>query len=198
MFAAGDEGLSLKELAEITELSKQEIRMMLNEMIMEWKLERRGIQIVQVAKVYQITTLAEHAEYFEKLASAPTRSQLSRAALETLAIIAYRQPITRLEIEEIRGVKTDRTVQLLQRKGLVRETGRGEGPGRPILLGTTKEFLDYFGLNRIEELPAPDSLFNWQEMEQERRELFERLGVDKTNPEDDSEQEDIIQEPAEV
>ncbi|SDZ09102.1 segregation and condensation protein B [Thermoactinomyces sp. DSM 45892] len=179
LFAAGDEGLSVKELSEITELSKQEVQMFVNEMMMEWKLDQRGIQMVQVAKVYQLTTLAEHNKYFEKLASAPTRSQLSRAALETLAIIAYRQPITRLEIEEIRGVKTDRTVQLLQRKGLVRETGRAEGPGRPILLGTTKEFLEYFGLNRLEDLPAPDSLFNWQEMEQERHELFERLGVEK-------------------
>nr|WP_072330833.1 SMC-Scp complex subunit ScpB [Thermoactinomyces sp. DSM 45891] len=179
LFAAGDEGLSVKELSEITELSKQEVQMFVNEMMMEWKLDQRGIQIVQVAKVYQITTLAEHNRYLEKLASAPTRSQLSRAALETLAIIAYRQPITRLEIEEVRGVKTDRTVQLLQRKGLVRETGRAEGPGRPILLGTTKEFLEYFGLNKLEDLPAPDSLFNWQEMEQERHELFERLGVEK-------------------
>lgn len=153
-------------------------------MVKEWKLDQRGIQIVQVAKVYQLTTLPEHASYFEKLAHTPTRSRLSRAALETLAIIAYRQPITRMEIEEIRGVKTDRTVQLLQRKGLVRETGRAEGPGRPILLGTTKEFLDYFGLSRLEDLPAPDSLFNWQEMEQERRDLFERLGVEKQVPQE--------------
>lgn len=177
LFAAGEDGLSLKELSEIVELPKQTVKMLLNEMMTEWKLERRGVQLVQVAKVYQITTLPEHAPYFTKLAEAPTRSELSRAALETLAIVAYRQPITRLQIEEIRGVKSDRMINQLQRKGLVREVGRAEGPGRPILFGTTKEFLEYFGLNRLEELPDADSIFHWQEWEQDRRELSKRLGM---------------------
>jgi segregation and condensation protein B len=179
LFAAGDEGLSLGEIAEIVGLTKQEVKLLIEEMQREWKEQSRGIQIVQVAKVYQLTTLPEHAPYFEKMAQAPTRSQLSRAALETLAIIAYRQPITRLEIEEIRGVKCDRILQLLQRKGLIRDVGRAEGPGRPILFGTTKEFLDYFGLNHLDELPSPDSIFNWQEWEEERQDLFQRLGVEK-------------------
>lgn len=187
LFAAGDEGLSLKELAEILELPKQDVKMLLQEMQMEWKLEQRGIQIVQVAKVYQLTTLPEHAPYFTKLAEAPTRSQLSRAAIETLAIVAYRQPITRIEIEEIRGVKCDRTLSQLQRKGLIREVGRAEGPGRPILFGTTKEFLEYFGLNRLEELPSPDSIFHWQEWEKERKDLSRRLGVPEEIKEEEEE-----------
>ncbi|SFJ90047.1 SMC-Scp complex subunit ScpB [Thermoflavimicrobium dichotomicum] len=180
LFASGEEGLSLKELADVIGISKQEVQYLINEMQIEWNQQQRGIQIVKVAQVYQLTTLPEHAPYFERLAQAPSRSQLSRAALETLAIIAYRQPVTRLEIEEIRGVKSDRTVQVLQRKGLIREVGRAEGAGRPILYGTTKEFLEYFGLNHIDELPPPDSIFNWQEWEQDRQDLFKRLGVEKS------------------
>lgn len=177
IFASGEDGLSLKELANVTGLSKHEVEALIHELRVDYKEQGRGIQIVKVAQVYQMTTLPEHAPYFEKLVEAPNRSQLSRAALETLAIIAYRQPITRVEIEDIRGVKSDRIIQVLQRKGLIREVGRAEGAGRPILYGTTKDFLDYFGLNHIDELPPADSIFDWQEWEEERRDLFERLGV---------------------
>jgi segregation and condensation protein B len=177
LFASGEDGLSLKELVNVTGLPKHEVEMIIQELKVDYKEQGRGMQIVKVAQVYQMTTLPEHAPYFEKLAEAPNRSQLSRAALETLAIIAYRQPITRVEIEEIRGVKSDRIIQVLQRKGLIREIGRAEGAGRPILYGTSKEFLEYFGLNDIEELPPADSIFDWQEWEEERRVLFERLGV---------------------
>ncbi|MGA8941811.1 MAG: SMC-Scp complex subunit ScpB [Thermoactinomyces sp.] len=178
LFAAGEEGLSLKEMADVTGLSKVEVEQLLFDLRVDYKEQKRGMQIVKVAQVYQMTTLPEHAPYFEKLAQAPARSRLSRAALETLAIIAYRQPITRIEIEEIRGVKSDRILQVLSRKGLIRETGRAEAAGRPILYGTSKEFLEYFGLNHIEELPLPESIFDWQEWEQERQDLFKRLGVD--------------------
>ncbi|SEN20255.1 SMC-Scp complex subunit ScpB [Lihuaxuella thermophila] len=178
LFAAGEEGLSVKEIAEVTGLAKHEVELLIHDLRVDWKEQGRGLQIVKVAQVYQMTTLPEHRSYFEKLAQAPTRSQLSRASLETLAIIAYRQPITRIEVEEIRGVKSDRTIQQLQRKGLVREVGRAEGAGRPILYGTTKEFLEYFGLNHIDELPPPDSIFNWQEWEQDRNDLYQRLGME--------------------
>ncbi len=171
LFAVGEDGLSLKEIADIIGISKDEVRLLINEMQIEWKMQRRGIQIVRVAQVYQLTTLPEHAAYFERLAQTPTRSQLSRAQLETLAIIAYRQPVTRMEIEEIRGVKSDRLIQILQRKGLIREVGRADGLGRPILYGTTRDFLEYFGFNHIAELPSPDSLLlQWQDHETESNE----------------------------
>ncbi len=178
LFASGEEGLSLKEMADVTGLSKYELEQLLFDLRIDYKEQQRGIQIVKVAQVYQMTTLPEHAPYFEKLAQAPARSRLSRAQLETLAIIAYRQPITRIEIEEIRGVKSERILHVLSRKGLIRETGRAEGAGRPILYGTSKEFLEYFGLNHIDELPPTESIFNWQEWEQERQDLFKRLGVE--------------------
>jgi segregation and condensation protein B len=178
LFAAGDEGLHPRELAEILEVDVQTVMETVRKMQEDWKREGRGLQIVEVAKVLQLTTLPEFAPYFEKMARSPNRSQLTRAALETLAIIAYRQPITRAEIEEIRGVKCDKTIQSLQRKGLVKEVGRAEGVGRPILYGTTREFLEYFGLKQLEELPLPDSLLNWVEWEEKRRDLYQRLGVE--------------------
>lgn len=203
LFAAGDEGLSLKELSDATGLSKHEVELLIHELRVDMKQAGRGIQIVKVAQVYQMTTLPEHAPYFEKLAQAPSRSGLSRAALETLAIVAYRQPLTRMEIEEIRGVKSERVIQVLQRKGLIKDVGRAEGAGRPILYGTTKEFLDYFGLNRIDELPPADSIFDWREWEQDRRDLFARLGmeVEQLTPDPDRESEALEEEelePAEI
>ncbi|WP_091737776.1 SMC-Scp complex subunit ScpB [Marininema mesophilum] len=178
LFAAGDEGLKVGEIAEIIDLDHRKVCALLKEMIQEWKEAGRGLRIVEMAHVYQLTTLPEHQQYFEGLASSPTRSQLSRAALETLAIIAYRQPIIRVDVEEIRGVKCEKIIYYLKRKGLVKDVGRAEGVGRPILYGTSREFLDYFGLSRIEELPPADSLFNWAELEQEREALYQRLGVE--------------------
>lgn len=178
IFAAGVDGVSIKELAQITELPKQEVQLLLNEMQLEWKLEHRGVQLTQVAGSYQMHTLPEHTPYIQKMAQAPTRMRLSRAAIEVLAIIAYRQPVTRVEIEEIRGVKSDRIIQQLEKKELIRQTGRAEGPGRPILFGTSRQFLQYFGLNKIEELPSPESIFHWQEWEEDRKNLYERLGVE--------------------
>jgi segregation and condensation protein B len=189
LFAAGDEGLHPRELAEILEVDVQTVLETVRRMQEEWKEAGRGLQIVEVAKVFQLTTLPEFAPYFERMARSPNRSQLSRAALETLAIIAYRQPITRAEIEEIRGVKCDKTIQSLQRKGLVREVGRAEGVGRPILYGTTREFLEYFGLKHIEELPLPDTVLDWMEWEEKRRDLYLRLGVE---PKERSESEKEI------
>ena len=101
-----------------------------------------------------MATKREHSDYIKKLVESSGSGGLSQASLETLAIIAYKQPITRTEIEEVRGVKTDRPLQTLISKALVKEVGRAEGAGRAYLFGTTKEFLDYFGLKTLEELPA--------------------------------------------
>ncbi|QKI83719.1 SMC-Scp complex subunit ScpB [Kroppenstedtia eburnea] len=184
LFAAGEDGLRVAEIAEVTETDKRTLRRVLKEMAQEWKEQGRGIQIVEVAQVYQLTTLPEHREYFERLAKSPSRSQISRAALETLAVIAYRQPIIRAEVEEIRGVKSEKVIHYLKRKGLIREVGRAEGAGRPILYGTTREFLEYFGLRSLDQLPPADSIFEWAEWERERQELYERLGVDPPSGED--------------
>ena len=176
LFLSGEEGLTVKQLTEITEQPGDLIADALGEMKRDCEQEHRGIQIVQIAGSYKLATLAEHAPYFERLAYSPSRSSLSQAALETLAIVAYRQPITRVEIEEIRGVKAERAIQTLTNKGLIEEVGRAEAIGRPILYGTTKSFLDYFGLATIKDLPEPSQFEgDMDSLEEETQLLFDKL-----------------------
>jgi segregation and condensation protein B len=171
LFAAGDEGLSLKQIASVLEVDENMAEYHLNELIKEYEHLNRGITIVQLAGTFQLATKKEHASYLKKLVEAPSSSGLSQAALETLAIVAYRQPITRLEIEEIRGVKTERPLQTLMSKALIKEVGRSEGTGRAYLYGTTKEFLECFGLKNLDELPPlPEKLD--EDFVQEEADLF--------------------------
>ena len=137
--------------------------------------QNRGIMIVQLAETYQLVTKKEYSPYLKKLVESPNNTALSQAALETLAIIAYKQPITRIEIEEIRGVKTDRPLQTLTAKALIKEVGRAEGPGRAYLYGTTKEFLDYFGLRNIKELPPLPEKVEEENIQEEADLFFETI-----------------------
>ncbi|WP_223066596.1 SMC-Scp complex subunit ScpB [Paenibacillus caui] len=175
LFLAGEEGLTVKQLAEVLEQRSEIIRDALEELKASMAQEGRGLQIVEIAGHYQLATLPEHAPYFEKLAYSPSRSSLSQAALETLSIIAYRQPITRVEIEEIRGVKAERAIHTLVNKDLIEEVGRAEAIGRPILYGTTKAFLDYFGLASLKDLPDPEQFADADSLEDETQDLFERI-----------------------
>lgn len=113
----------------------------------------RGIRLQQHEGRYQLTTAPELAEEVERFLGLEATARLSRAALETLAIIAYRQPITRPGVDAIRGVNSDGVIKSLLSKGLIQEFGRAEGPGRPILYGTTQDFLSHFGINSLDDLP---------------------------------------------
>jgi len=175
LLVAGDEGLNAHQLAEIMEQDVGTVKKAVAELQEEYRESGRGMQIVETAGAFHLATLPEHAVYFERMAASPSRSGLSQAALETLAIIVYKQPITRIEIEEIRGVKSDRAIQTLVAKELIKEVGRAEAIGRPILYGTTKQFLDYFGLNSLSDLPDPTAFENEFNLEEETRLLFERL-----------------------
>lgn len=175
LLVAGDEGLSDRQLADILEQDVGAVKRAVAELKEEYRESGRGFQIVETAGAYHLATLPEHAVYLERMAASPTRAGLSQAALETLAIIVYRQPITRIEIEEIRGVKSDRAIQTLVTKGLITEVGRADAIGRPILYGTTKQFLDYFGLNSLADLPDPSSFETEFDLEEETRLLFDRL-----------------------
>lgn len=155
LFMAGDEGLTPKQLADILELDAAVASDIAKDLMKELKQKKRGIQLSFVAGAYRLTTNPDHATYFERMAYTPTRTSLSQAALETLSIVAYRQPITRVDIEEIRGVKSERAIHTLVVKDLIEEVGRAEAIGRPILYGTTKSFLDYFGLAGLDALPEP-------------------------------------------
>jgi segregation and condensation protein B len=171
LFAAGDEGLTLKQISSVLEVPEEIARDILQDLMEEYKKKERGIELIEIANTYQLATKKEHAPYLKKLVESPSTNTLSQAALETLAIIAYKQPITRVEIEEIRGVKSERPIQTLMAKALIQEVGRAEGTGRAILYGTTKEFLDYFGLKSIEELPPlPEKVE--EEFVQEEADLF--------------------------
>ncbi len=172
LFISGDEGIDAKEISEITEVSEEEVIDLIEDMKADFRRAGRGIQIVEVARAYQLTTLPEHVPYFERLASSPSQSTLSQAALETLAIIAYKQPLTRSEIEEIRGVKCEKALNTLLTKQLIREAGRAEGIGRPILYATTKDFLEHFGLRELADLPEPPVNLDIEEARMEASALF--------------------------
>lgn len=175
LFLAGEEGLGVKQISEVTEQRPELITDALLDMKTSFERAGRGLQIVQIAGKYQFATLPEHAPYFERLAYSPSRSSLSQAALETLSIVAYRQPITRVEIEEIRGVKTERAIHTLVNKDLIEEVGRAEAIGRPILYGTTKSFLDYFALGSLKDLPDMSNFENNENLEEETQLLFQKL-----------------------
>ncbi len=123
---------------------------------LEQELATRGLRLQRHGGRVQLTTAPEMAELIERFLGLEATSRLSRAALETLAIIAYQQPVTRPYVESIRGVSSDGVMKSLLSKGLIQEVGRAEGPGRPILYGTTADFLRHFGLNSLSELPPLD------------------------------------------
>lgn len=152
LFVWGDP-LSIKDIAYILEEDNNTIKDILKEMIDEFDYNRRGLKIVQVEDTYQLSTRPEFYPWISKLTQNKNNRNLSNAALETLSIIAYKQPITKSEIEAIRGVRCDKALETLLNKKLIEEKGRLEKTGRPIIYGTTKEFLRYFGLKDINELP---------------------------------------------
>ena len=166
LFAVGDEGISTQQLEYVLDVNEVEIKSLLIESRERYSSISSGFDIIEVAGVYKMTTKKDHAIYLKRLIQNPNQRGLTNAALEVLAIIAYRQPITRHEIENIRGASSDNVLRKLLTFSLIEEAGRLEGPGRPILFRTTDDFLDYFGIKTLEELPelpfvAPD--FNLEE-----------------------------------
>ena len=152
MFIWG-EPLNIKDVADVFGIEKKEVYECCKELMEEYEQEGRGIVIREVNKAFQFTTREENLPYIERLCTPVRHRKLSQSALETLAIVAYRQPVTKGEIESIRGIRCDRVMEGLIRKGLVRDMGRSESVGRPILYGTTDEFLRQFGFETIKDLP---------------------------------------------
>lgn len=154
LFVVGDEGVTLNQICDILNVELEEAKRLLMELKKTYDREDRGIRISYLGDAFKLTTKKEHKEYYQKLIENPESNTLSQAALETLAIIAYNQPITRVEIDEMRGVNNGQMIRKLIAKGLVKEAGKSTMPGRPNLYATTSEFLDYFGLSTINELPT--------------------------------------------
>ena len=158
LFVVGDDGLTLNQMMDIMEIDSEEAKDLLNQLKEKYSKDDSGIWIHFLGNTFKLTTKKEHREYFQKLIENEDSNVLSQAALETLAIVAYNQPITRADVNEIRGVDSAQMIRKLSAKGLLKEVGRSEGIGRPILYGTTLEFLDYFGLSTIEDLPKIEEL----------------------------------------
>jgi segregation and condensation protein B len=147
--------LSVETLAEVVGEPPESVERALQ--TLEQQLQQRGaIQLMRLAGGYQLATKPEYAPYIARLLNPPPK-RLSRAALEVLAIVAYQQPVTQAQIDALRGVDSSHTIRQLVVKGLLKEVGRKEAPGRPVLYGTTPQFLHYFGLESLEQLPQPFS-----------------------------------------
>ncbi len=156
LFTMG-EAVEVDRIAAAVEHDEDTVRRIIRNMMDRYEEEDRGIQIIELDGSFQMCTKASMYESIIKIAHVPKKHVLTDVLLETLSIIAYKQPITKLEIEAIRGVKTDHAVNKLVEYNLICEIGRMDAPGRPILFGTTEEFLRYFGIQSLEDLPVPAS-----------------------------------------
>ena len=155
LFTMGN-SVELAQIADAIQQDKETTRKILQNMMDRYQQEDRGIQIIELEQSYQMCSKKEYYEYLIRLAMHPKKPALTDVMLETLSIIAYKQPVTKAEIEKIRGVKCDHAINKLMDYDLVRELGRLDAPGRPILLGTTEEFLRCFGVQGLDELPEMD------------------------------------------
>lgn len=158
LFVSG-EPMEVSTLAQVIQCTPDFTIKIMEELAEKYHNESRGIQLINSGKAYSLVTKPQNSIYVEKLLGTNIRQNLSQAALETLSIVAYKQPVTRAIIDEIRGVKSERAVNTLIEKKIIKESGRLEVPGRPILYSTTEEFLKYFGLESIKELPGLESFF---------------------------------------
>jgi segregation and condensation protein B len=153
LFLSG-ELLSVSAIKDVIELPESEVKRLMEELMAEYKNRNAGLLIVEIANGYQMVTNPEYADWVRKFRSIHISSKLSVPALETLAIIAYKQPIIRAEIEQLRSVNSDSAIKRLLERRLIKIMGRKEVPGRPFLYGTTREFLQYFGLKDLTGLPT--------------------------------------------
>ncbi|SDI97331.1 SMC-Scp complex subunit ScpB [Salimicrobium halophilum] len=173
LFAAGGSGMTKEQLAKVLEVTEASI----DEIMDEWKEElgrpERGLRLMESKGVYRLTTKPRFAAIYKQWLYQQKNTRLSQASLETLAIIAYKQPITRVEIDDIRGVKSDQSVQTLVGRGLIEDAGRKETIGRPILYATTEEFLIYFGLESLDQLPVLEEA--WEDDLTQAETFFDNL-----------------------
>ena len=171
LFVAG-EAVEIRELARAIGQDEKRVRKTLKDLESEYDFNQRGFMLKRFGEKVQLATRPLYAEDVVRLLQPVQKQSLSQAAMETLAVVAYKQPVTRAEVEEIRGVKCDYSLQSLTAKGLIQEVGRKETIGRPILFGTTDEFLSRFGIESLEELPPLPEPETEQEEEGDSEELI--------------------------
>lgn len=166
LFVVGEEGLTFDQIEDVLEINEEESKDLVKELKSRYEEDDRGLRIDFLGNRFKITTKFEHKEYYQKLIENPTTNFLSQAALETLAIIAYNEPVTRIQVDKLRGVASSQMIRKLVAKGFIKEVGRSDMPGRPILYETTSEFLDYFGLPNIDALPDMSNFIKEAETEE--------------------------------
>ena len=172
LFTMGD-SVESDKIAAALELSEEETKRLVEELAAEYEASDRGMRIIELEHAYQMCTDQKRYEYLIRIARQPKKHVLTDVLLETLSIIAYKQPVTKAEIEKIRGVSCDHAVSRLVEYNLAAELGRLDAPGRPMLFGTTEEFLRSFGIHSLEELPQMDTL----QLEEFKREAEAEAGV---------------------
>lgn len=178
MFVWG-QPLEVKMAADALCVTAGEAEDAFRELQQEYEQEQRGIRIREINGSWQYVTAADNSDYISRLCTPVKVKKLSQSALEVLAIVAYRQPVTRAEIESVRGIRCDRVMEGLVSKGLVEEKGRANAIGRPILYGTTDDFLRYFGISDIKELPAIEDIEDALTSEEDEKETkFEQISID--------------------
>lgn len=170
LFIVGDEGTTIDEIKRILDINEEEVKSLLMELKKDYESDDRGLRISYLGNAFKLTTKEEHKEYYEKLVTNSRTTNLSTAALEVLAVIAYNEPITRLQIDEIRGVNSVQIVRKLLAFGLIKVCGKQDSIGKPNLYKTTNEFLDYFGLSSKDDLP--DIIYEAKE-ENDNGDLYE-------------------------
>jgi segregation and condensation protein B len=169
LYVVGDDGLSLKEVMSILNLNESEAKQLVYKLKISYEQENRGLRLSYLGNTFKLITKQEHKDYYEKLIENPKSHVLSQAALEVLAIIVYNEPITRQEVDKMRGVDSIYVIRKLLAKGLIKEAGKSVSAGHPILYKTTDDFLDYFGLASKEELPKLEDIVV---EEDEEKDLF--------------------------
>ena len=175
LYVQGDIGLTLEQVMDILNISEEEAKNLIYKLKNSYEDSSRGLRINYLGNTFKLTTKEEHKEYYQRLLENSKNNVLSNSALETLAIIAYNEPITRVEIDDLRGVDSSYIVRRLLAKGLIKECGKSDLPGKPILYKTTDDFLDYFGLSSINELPSLDNI----EEDNDEKDLFKSIYKDE-------------------
>ena len=153
LYVQGDLGLTINQIEDILEIPEEEAKRLVLNLKNYYEENNRGLRINYLGNTIKLTTKEEHQKYYQKLLESPSSNNLSESALEVLAIIAYNEPITRGDLEKLRGVDSTYVLRRLLAKGLIKECGKSDLPGRPILYKTTDDFLDYFGLASIKDIP---------------------------------------------
>ena len=176
LYVQGDLGLTIEQVTDILEIDNEEAKRLIYELKQSYEEENRGLRINYLGNTFKLTTKEEHKEYYQKLITDSKTQVLSNSALEVLAIIAYNEPISRIEVEKLRGIDSAYLVKRLLAKGLIKECGKSDLPGKPTLYKTTDEFLDCFGLSSKDELPKLDMPL---EEEDSEKDLFKSKYIEK-------------------